>query len=106
MNNNKMEEGVFKKIRRVKKFDSFSFTIRCKTTRQSLKCFNLIFLNMGYLGKLDINKYENSVSVEKLPFKYHANKFINLIKNKKLRFEEIILIKVTKEKRTEVLKNE
>lgn len=82
----------------------YKLKVRCRTTRQSLKCFNLMFLNMGYLGKLNISKYEKAVVIENLPFEHQANKLINLIKSKKLRFEEIILTTITKETKTEVLK--
>ena len=90
----------------MKKFNLYSIKINCKTKRQALNHFNLMFLNMGYLGKLNISSYQKSVSIENLPFKYQANKLIELIKNKKLRFEEIILTEEIKNKKIDVIKNE
>lgn len=87
-----------------KTFNSYNLEIRCKTKRQALKCFNLMFLNMGYLGKLSISSYQKSVTIESLPFKHMANKLIRLIEIKKLRFEEIILTEYVKNKKIDVIK--
>lgn len=68
-----------------------NLTIECKTQLQTLRCFNLVYLNMGFLGELNISKYQRKITIEGLPFKFQATKLIKLIKSKKLRFELIRL---------------
>ncbi len=77
--------------------------IICKTLKQTLKCYNLLFLNMGYSGKLNINGYEKCVNLEKVLFKHQINNLINLIKKQGLKYEEIILTTIIKQKKTEII---
>jgi len=81
----------------------YNIKISFNTARQSLKCFNLMFLNKGYLGKLTISNYEKAVFIEGLPFKHCANNLIKLIIKKKLIFKNITLTERNINKNIEVI---
>lgn len=81
-----------------------SLIIDFNTERQALKCFGVLFLNTGYLGKLEISKYSKTVSFSDLPFKHMINKQISLIEKRKLKYKRMIIKIKTIEKEEVILK--
>jgi len=90
--------GVFKMDKTT--FIKYEMKISFKTTKQMLKAYNHLYLNLGYLGDLEILRNEKAIILKVIKFNHIIEENIRLIEKKKLNPLKITL-KTEKIERTE-----